>query len=326
MSEDKSFVGLDVGAGHTRLVALDLAESGLRWLEAPGASMDLFGADGTAAMLAPLIRRLASRGESEVVAAVAGADSAAEQASLAQALSRHLEGRPVRVVNDAEAALVAEVPSGPALVVVAGSGANAMARGRDGQVAGLRAKGYLQGNDGGGLDLTRRALHAAFRAEEGSSEPTALVEEVLAVSGKASYDELSEALSRDRLTLWFLIERVPPLVTRLAELGDEVSRRLLAEMGQALAGSARAAAIKADLAGVAELPVVLAGGLFRACSSYLEQPFREALASHLERPAVRRLSRDPACGALLLAVGGRPELAGVVLAAPGQARDEEAIG
>ncbi|MHB1505351.1 MAG: N-acetylglucosamine kinase [Sulfobacillus sp.] len=316
MNGPRSFIGVDAGASHTRLIGLNLVADDLAWLQAPGASMDLYGADGAAAMLAPLVRQLNTPAPAEVVAAVAGADSPAEQKELAAALTRQLDGWRVQVINDAHAALIAQLPTGPGAVLVAGTGTNAMARRTDGQLFGLRAKGYLQGNYGGGLDLSRRAVHLAFRAEEGSGDPSRLEQEVLALSGLASYDQLSEALGRNRASLWPLVQRLPPLVMRLAAEGDHVCQNLLAEIGQALAGSVRAAVVQAEIAELPGLPVVLAGGLLGARSPHLEGPLAKALELSLRHPQLTHLSREPARGALFMAVAGHPELGPRVWTAP----------
>lgn len=302
------FVGVDGGATHTRVLAMDEGGRLFRW-DAEGSSHELLGMELAVRVLKEAVSTSLARLPDEgltAVFALAGADTAAEIGDLQGRLHAVWPAAQIQVTNDTEAALGAGAPDpGPAVVVVAGTGANAGARTAGGTFRTLRGKGFEQGNYGGGFDLTRAALHAAFRSEEGSGPKTRLQEEVLALSAEADFDALSERTLSQPASLYRLVQSVPPSVCLLAGEGDDVAQALLTDMGKRLAGSAVGAAMKAGLAvgdSSPPLPVVMAGSLFGPHNPWLEDAFRLEVHRHLISADCRRLERDPVRGALLLAI------------------------
>lgn len=298
-----TFVGIDGGATHMRLLVL--AEDGaLIAHDGPGVSPEFFGADAAAKEVARLARRAGAPPDSRVTAAVcmAGVDTTAERRAMETALAEALPGWDVRLFNDMAAALTAGAPDGgPAAVASAGTGANAAGRSADGQFFSLRAKGYVQGNFGGGYDVVREALHAAFRSEERTGPRTSLEGAVLALTGLPDFDALSDRLGEENYVL-SLVGRLPPLVTAHADAGDDVAREILTRIGVSLAGLAAGAARKARIDLNDAFPVVLAGGVALSGTPFLEGAFRQEAAHLVPHAEVRVLSREPVRGALLLAV------------------------
>lgn len=319
------YAGVDGGASRTRVLALDGASGRLLRAEGEGSSPEVWGEERAAAVLLRLLERAVRPlaggwppvGPVRAVVALAGLDTEADFARAGELLPGLLPGWQVTPVNDLRAALEAGAPDpGAAVAVVAGTGANAGARDARGRFLRLRGKGFEQGNYGGGIDLARAALHAAFRSEEGSGPRTRLQEAILTLAGARDYDELAFRIGGGQAApsseLLSLVGAVPPLVVRLAGEGDAVAQELLLEMGRKLAGSARAAALAAGLsapAGGPALPVVLAGGLFRPENPWLEDALRLELHRSLPAADCRRSPREPVRGALLLAVRGDPSLA-----------------
>ncbi|MDI3297679.1 MAG: BadF/BadG/BcrA/BcrD ATPase family protein [Bacillota bacterium] len=319
------YAGVDGGASRTRVLALESGSGRLVRAEGGGSSPEVWGEERALAVLSELLGRAVGAvagawppaAPVRAVFALAGLDTEAERARARALLAEALPGWSLELVNDTQAALWAGAPEpGPAVVVVAGTGANAAARDATGRLFRLRGKGYEQGNYGGGIDLARSALHAAFRSEEGSGPRTRLEPELLALSGARDYDELAERIGGGQAApsaqLLQLVAAIPPLVVRLAGEGDAVAQELLLEMGRKLAGSARAAASRAGLGappGGPALPVLLAGGLFRPENPWLEDALRLELHRWLPGADCRRSPREPVRGALLLALQGDPELA-----------------
>lgn len=297
-------VGVDGGATHMRLVVLTEDER-LIGAEGPGVSPEFFGPDATAREIARLARGAGADPGAGAGAAccLAGVDTPAERIAIEAALDAALPGWHLQLFNDMAAALTAGAPElGPAVVVSAGTGANAAGRRRDGSFVALRAKGFVQGNFGGGYDVTREALHAAFRSEEGTGPGTSLEEAVLALTGLPNYDALSERLGEGENYLLSLVGRLPPLVTAHAREGDDVAREILTRVGLSLARLGFGAATKASLAPDEAFPLVLAGGLALSGSPFIEAPFREEAARLMPHVDVRLLGRAPVRGALLLAL------------------------
>jgi N-acetylglucosamine kinase-like BadF-type ATPase len=298
------YVGVDGGGSRTRLLALH-PDGRLVLRQGPASSPEMVGRVGSAAALrATAGALLDATGEPvHAVFCLAGIDTAEESEAMARELKRTFPGWSIGIRNDTEAALWAGAPEGgPAVVVVAGTGANAAARTADGRVVALRGKGYEQGNFGGGVDLTREALHAAFRSEEGTGPATALEGAVLELTGAKNYDALAETMAKAPETLYSLVWTLPPRLYALADQGDEVAMGILDRVGRSLAGLARGAARKAGLDLATPLPVVLAGGLLAARQAVLEGAFRAALREGLPSAVPRPLAIEPVRGALLLAL------------------------
>ncbi len=296
-------VGVDGGATTTRLLAL-LPDGELIGTIGPGVSPEFFGPEATAEEIARLARRLALPEDSPVAAAfcLAGVDTDEEAKAVAAALKAALPGWEGHLFNDMAAALTAGAPEqGPAVVIASGTGANAGARRPDGTFCSLRAKGYAQGNFGGGYDIVREALHAAFRADEQTGPESGLKPAVLALTGEPTYDQLSQRISENENYILSLIGRLPPLVVELAAAGDQVAGEILARVGRSLAWLGRGAAVQAGLDPAHLSAVVLAGGVAAARSPALEEPFRRELGQLFPMAELRPLTREPVRGALWLA-------------------------
>jgi N-acetylglucosamine kinase-like BadF-type ATPase len=206
------------------------------------------------------------------------------------------------VYNDAIGALRAGSADGTGVVVVCGTGAATGARAPDGQIW---HSSFWQ-EPQGGLELSRKALAAVFRAELGIDPPTALTAAVLDFLGQPSIAEALHALTARNGARPKQARYVVRMLLDVAERGDATARQIVCEHGAALGDYALVAARQV---GIAALPftLVLAGGVLRHPSALLA----EALAGRVREaaPQVRvvRSSYEPAVGALLLAL----EAAGV---------------
>ena len=97
--------------------------------------------------------------------------------------------------------------------------------------------GYIYGDEGGGFDITRQALRAALRLEEGWGPPTVLREKLLAATGAPNANDL---MHRFYSTDWPRpkIAALSKLVDEAAANGDAVARDILNGAAQQLAGIA----------------------------------------------------------------------------------------
>lgn len=212
----------------------------------------------------------------------------------------------MRVTDDAVIALAGATGGLPGIIVVAGTGSIAYGRNAAGKAARAGGWGYIFGDEGGGFDLTRQALRAALRFEEGWGPPTALREILLCETGAATANELMHRF----YTTDYPRARVAAysrLVDEAAEAGDAVAGGILKAAAQQLA--ALAGAVRAQLFRPGdEVLTAWIGGVFR--SRLLREQFR--LLVELEdgsRTAPPKYS--PAAGALLeayRAAGLHPQL------------------
>ena len=164
------------------------------------------------------------------------------------------------VTHDALIALSGACAGEPGLITIAGTGSIAFGRGADGRTARAGGWGYVFGDEGGAFDITRQALRAALRYEEGWGPSTSLREALLAATGASNADELLH---------WFYTTEYPRsrvatfsrLVDRAASEGDAVAQQILDGAAHALAGLA--AAVRGQLFGPGEAArVSYIGGVF----------------------------------------------------------------
>lgn len=198
------------------------------------------------------------------------------------------------VTHDALIALSGAHSGNPGIITIAGTGSISFARNAQGKFARAGGWGYVYGDEGGGFDLTRQALRAALRMEEGWGPPTSLRELLLQATGAASANDLlhkfyTPDFPRPR------IASLSRLVEQAAASGDSVAADILTEAAQQLAGITLAARMQVfspqDQAAVAYI-----GGVFK-CERVLDE-FRR----RLERggnTTVQAPAFGPAAGALL---------------------------
>lgn len=210
------------------------------------------------------------------------------------------------VSDDALIALSGATAGQPGIITIAGTGSIAYGRNSVGQTARAGGWGYVFGDEGGGFDLTRQALRAALRFEEGWGPATALHPLLLAETGASTANELLHRFyttdyPRPRIAGY------SKLVDQAAQQGDAVARDLLKAAAQQLAGIAGAVRAQLFQAGEAAR-VAWIGGAFR--SDLLREQFR--LLVELEEGTVAGKPQfSPAAGALLeayRAAGLTPEL------------------
>jgi len=213
------------------------------------------------------------------------------------------------VTTDALIALAGANAGRPGIIVIAGTGSIAFGRNAQGRTARAGGWGYIFGDEGGAFDLTRQALRAALRQEEGWGPATTLRGLLLEATGAGSANELlhrfyTAEFSRPQ------IAGLAPLVDGAAAQGDQVAREILE-------GAAGQLALLVDgvrrqlFAPTEAVRIAYVGGVFR--SALLRARFIELIEQtpgNCCGPAVY----GPAVGALLeayRAAGIHPDLRGV---------------
>ena len=174
------------------------------------------------------------------------------------------------VTHDALIALAGATAGEPGIIAIAGTGSIAFGRNAAGRSVRAGGWGYIFGDEGGGFDLTRQALRAALRFEEGWGPPTALHRMLLDAAGAKDANDLLHRL----YTTEFPRPRIASfsrLVDEAARHGDPVARDLLNSAGQQLASITTA--VRGQLFEPAEpARVAFVGGVFR--SEILRERYR----------------------------------------------------
>ncbi len=130
-----------------------------------------------------------------------------------------------KLTHDGEIALTGATAGEPGIIIIAGTGSFAFGRNQAGKAARSGGWGYIFGDEGGAFDLTRRALRAALRFEEGWGPETQLRELLLQATGTRSADQLLHHFYAD--TPRSVVAGYAPLVTQAAQSGDEVAGAIL---------------------------------------------------------------------------------------------------
>lgn len=198
------------------------------------------------------------------------------------------------VTDDALIALSGAAAGEAGLITIAGTGSIAFGRNAAGKTARAGGWGYLFGDEGSGFYITRQALRAALRFEEGWGPSTSLRSVFLEAAAARDANELmhrfySTEFPRPR------IAEFAKLVDVAAEKGDETAREILNESAQQLATIA--GAVRRQLFEPGESArVAYIGGVFR--SRLLLEKFRTLI----EREKGNQFGPPvygPAAGALL---------------------------
>lgn len=290
-------VGID--SGGTKTVGLLADENGkvLAKARGGGANLVIHGELSVEKVLYQVIEDLESPGPIDAIClGMAGVDRDEEKELIRGLLRRLGLRKTVRIVNDALIALVAGAPEGIGIVISAGTGSIAYGVDPNGETARSGGWGYLLGDEGSAFWLGHAAVRQGIRAVDGRGPATTL------------FDRISQRLELDvpdGLVKWFYdqelsrdrVARLASLVEEAADDGDVAANSLLDQAAQHLARAARA--VDRKLTFTESYPLVLAGGVFRACPSLYER-----VESNLDLPKaeVVRLDKEPATGAVTLAL------------------------
>ena len=198
------------------------------------------------------------------------------------------------VTHDAYIALCGAHAGAPGIITIAGTGSISFGRGADGRLMRAGGWGYVFGDEGGGFDLTRQALRAALRSDEGWGPPTELRDALVKATGAHDANDLMHQFYGGKLTRPQMAA-MSRLVDVAALAGDVVAYGILSEAAQQLAGITLAVRKRA-FAAKERAPVAYIGGVFN--SAGLLDHFRTLL----ERDGLASVAppkHGPAAGALL---------------------------
>ncbi len=317
-------LGLDGGGTKTHVAVA--AESGelLGFAMNGPSNWELIGLVGAAtAMTRAVDSALAEAevGAREIAGAtygLAGLDWPSDDDRLGPIVSRLGLNGPRTIVNDAFIALRAGASQPWGVVVIAGTGAIAAGRNRDGETFRTLGLGWEFGDWGSASDVALEALRAVANAYTGRGPETSLTDVLTSFMGASGAAELLERASREGSGLGYEEyedPRVAPLVIREAEAGDAVARDILDRAGTSLG---EAAALVARRLGMEDeaFEVVLAGGLFRSDTRIVDEAIEVSVRRVAHHVRLVRLDSAPVVGAVLMAL----ELAGASPDAEARAR------
>jgi N-acetylglucosamine kinase-like BadF-type ATPase len=209
-------------------------------------------------------------------------------------LGELIRTRRMTVTTDAVIALSGAMAGAPGIITIAGTGSISYGRNAGHKFARVGGWGYIYGDEGSGFDLTRQALRAMLRNEEGWGPPTVLRDRLLAATGAADANDLMHRF----YTAEFPRPRIASYATLVDEAaceGDAVARNILLNAAQQLATTT--SAVRSQLFDQrAPVDVAWIGGVYR--SAILLERFR-LLVELEDGNRVIAPRYGPAAGALI---------------------------
>ena len=295
-------LGVDCGGSHTAVVVGDRQGRVLARAEGPGSAMRPGGAERSAAVILDVARRAAAQANVSLPAGIAlvgaaGAGRVPEQEALAAAITAAGVAERVDVRGDIDIALAAAFGDSPGILINAGTGSIAYARGPDGRLHRAGGHGWQLGDEGGGYWMGRRALAAAARAHDGLEESSTLLERLLVALGLETFDDL---IRWTATATPGQVASLAPHVLNAAREGETVAQRIVADAALELSQLVRA--LMRHFSETDAIKMATIGGLLRPGSPLLVA-LRTNLATDMPRARISEGggSVDAPAGALRLA-------------------------
>jgi N-acetylglucosamine kinase-like BadF-type ATPase len=205
----------------------------------------------------------------------------------------------VTVTNDALVALVAGAGHAPGVVIVSGTGSIAFGRNAKDEAARSGGWGYILGDEGSGYWIGRHALRAVMREADGRGPATVITPRLLRHFDVTRAQDLVHPIYHTDLRPSALA-RLAHYVQEAHDRQDHVAAGILEQGARELMACAGSVVAQLDLS-AAECVFVLAGGMFHAVP-WLAHVLRERIPQIASRADVRVLDKEPAWGAVLLAL------------------------
>lgn len=299
-------LGIDAGGTKTHCVIADENENILAEGLAGASQHQLFGIRQTEENLQLSVSAALKEADltlqdlSYAVLGMSGADGEDDLALLNPAAEKVLPGVPFRIVHDAWIGMYSALKEPFGVVSICGTGAGHAGRNRQGDELTLRNLDYRLGNYGGGGDLVEKALHYAFRSDEGTYKKSALEAAVPPIFGVSTMEDVCRLLKQNPLSDKERYQ-LPITVFQLANSGDSVCRMLIQDLGHE-EGLYAAAVIRRLHMENEQVPVVLIGSLFHSDDPLLLDPFMEAVRSAAPAAYPVLPTRKPVTGAVRMAL------------------------
>jgi N-acetylglucosamine kinase-like BadF-type ATPase len=219
-------------------------------------------------------------------------------------LQNHVEdlslAQSVIIKNDTLAALRAGVTQPWGVVVICGAGFNAAGISRDGRELILPGLGTISGDWGGGYALSQEMIRMVMRAWDGRGRETLLTKLILEAIHLTSIEELLSKLYHQEIDYQTQLNLVP-LLFEASEVGDEVARDIIIQMGTEVGITAKTLIQRLSLERD-DVEVVLAGSVFKGKGTLLVDSVKRVVLEDVPNAIIKRPKFEPVVGAGLLAL------------------------
>jgi N-acetylglucosamine kinase-like BadF-type ATPase len=295
-------LGIDAGGTKTVCLLADQQGTVIAEARASGANLQAVGELEVEKVLHRVMEEaIGSRAivPSAICLGIAGVDRPDDSAVMRAIMRRIGYKARIVVVNDALIALEAGAPGQAGVVVISGTGSISYGRNAKGEAARAGGWGYVLGDEGSGYWIGRAALRAVLRQADRRGPGTALTELLLKYFDVAAPSELIHQVYNKDLKP-AAIGALATCVQSAFSQGDAVAAGILRGAATELETFALSVARRLDLIGE-PFPFILAGGIFRAVP-WLQEELKRRLPSAAPGSAVALLDREPADGAVALAL------------------------
>jgi N-acetylglucosamine kinase-like BadF-type ATPase len=214
-------------------------------------------------------------------------------------LGSYLNDEKTFICNDTRIGIEAGSNNNNKIIIIAGTGANCFGVNEDGKEARASGWDYILADEGSGYMVGIKALRAVMRAYDGRSEKTLLTDTLLK---NLDLDNIPD------LTKWAyggefskkMIGNLAKTVCVTADMGDKISRNILAEEAEEAAISVNAVAKKLELENK-NFDLVIVGGLFK-CEKYFKNILIGKLKEKYKKINFMPLLSEPVKGAIQIAI------------------------
>jgi len=304
-------MGVDGGGSKTHAVIADAAGHVRGEGRSAGCNHQMIGIDLAIRNLKEAVEKalgaagLAGEELDYVHYALAGADREADFRILRGAISQAFPSiRRWDLTSDAMAGLRTGTPDHIGVVLINGSGTNAVGRSKDGRIVQIGGFGYLYGDCAGGEMMAIETFRHAIRSWEEREIPSILTRKVPEFLGYRSMEQMvDDYLDRQ-------VASVPGELTivlhEAAEEGDELAIRLLKLTGRELGLAAESVIRRMGDFGIDRaIPIVLVGSVFRkGRSPWLLSELKQTVQAEHPDTTFVLPKLEPVYGAVLLAMDG----------------------
>ncbi|MDQ1407507.1 MAG: hypothetical protein QOG55_3136 [Acidobacteriaceae bacterium] len=298
----RCILGFDGGATKTECVLIDGAGNILASGRSGPSNPGLVGFERAveeikkAAQASVFEARVKPDAISALCAGIAGVGAVKAADRMRVSLAAAFPNVVMRVCTDLEIALAA-TGTGPAIVLIAGTGSAAMGRGVNGQVRRAGGLGPQVGDQGSARDVGRKAAAAAKLERDKSGEESALGNQLKRQLGVANWREFE---SRTSAPLEQVYPQLFPVVANAADARDPVAREILRTAATDLAAIVKTLADDLQLQ---QIPFRLAktGGMIGHCA-FFDNELDSRLRDAAPTANIGLLPIPPAHAAALLAL------------------------
>ena len=195
----------------------------------------------------------------------------------------------VLVTTDLEIALRAAFGESAGVVLIGGTGSAAFGRNARGETARAGGRGPWFGDEGSAYDISRKAVAAVARAEDGLAPATSLARLILRAVRCRNWNDFAARVAKAPDAIF---GEIFPIVLAAASAGDAVAQEILRSAAISLAEIVDSVVRKLGLGG--ELfPLVKTGGIFGR-SLVLDEAVDERLAAVSPNLRIRQMRVSPA--------------------------------